>query len=171
MQALFLSARRFTLGQLARLAFLPPLLARIVVGVVFVQSGWGKLHNLDKVIAFFTDLGIPAPQLQAPFVAGTELVCGALLLAGLATRFAAIPLFFTMLVALATAQWENIASLNDLFGTVECLYGVMLIALMIGGAGRVSLDARIARRLDAAQPTPARTSASSSAPLASGFGR
>jgi putative oxidoreductase len=135
---------------LSRLEFLPPLLARLVLGVVFVQSGWGKLHDLDKVIAFFTELGIPAPQIQAPFMAGTELVCGALVLVGLATRLAAIPLIGTMVVAILTAQWENLSSLNDLFGTIECLYGVLLIGLVIGGGGKISLDALIGSRVDAA---------------------
>ena len=81
MRDLLFLARRVTRTLSARLGFVPPLLARIVLGVVFVQSGWGKLHDLDRVVAFFTELGIPAPQIQAPFVAGTELVCGTLALA------------------------------------------------------------------------------------------
>jgi len=152
MQDLFFSLRRFALNLFARLDFLPSLLARLVIGVVFVQSGWGKLHSLDKVIAFFTELGIPAPQIQAPFVAGIEFVCGALVLVGLATRLASIPLIGTMVVAILTAQRENVASVNDLFGTIECLYAVLLVGLVVGGAGRISLDAWIARRLDAADP-------------------
>lgn len=154
MQDLFFVVRRIALHVFARLDFLPPLLARLVVGVVFVRSGWGKLHDLDSVIAFFTQLGIPAPELQAPFVAGTELVCGALLLAGLATRLASIPLIGTMIVAIATAQWEQIASLSDLFGTIEGLYAVLLVGLVVGGSGAVSLDAWIGRRLDAVDPRP-----------------
>ena len=150
MRDLLFLARRVTRTLSARLGFVPPLLARIVLGVVFVQSGWGKLHDLDRVVAFFTELGIPAPQVQAPFVAGTELVCGTLVLAGLATRLAAVPLIVTMIVALATAQAENVSTLSDLFGTIECLYAVLLAGLVIGGAGTVSLDAWIARRLDAA---------------------
>ena len=133
MRDLLFLARRFTRTLSARLGFVPPLLARIVLGVVFVQSGWGKLHDLDRVVAFFT-----------------ELVCGTLVLAGLATRLAAVPLIVTMIVALATAQAENVSTLSDLFGTIECLYAVLLAGLVIGGAGTVSLDAWIARRLDAA---------------------
>ena len=150
MQDLLFAVRRVALSVFARLDFLPPLLARIVIGVVFVKSGWGKLHNLDQVIAFFTDLGIPAPQIQAPFVAGTELVCGALVLVGLATRFAAIPLIGTMVVAIATALWSNIDGPNALFGTVEFLYIVLLVGLVIGGGGRLALDAWVGRRVDAA---------------------
>jgi len=60
--------------------WLPNLLARISVGLVFAHTGWGKLHNLEKVTAFFRELGIPRPELQAPFVAGTEFVCGSLII-------------------------------------------------------------------------------------------
>ena len=49
-----------------RLKWLPPTVARITVGWIFLQSGWGKLHNLPKVVSFFAELGIPAPQFQAP---------------------------------------------------------------------------------------------------------
>jgi putative oxidoreductase len=153
MQDLLFFVRRMALDLFARLDFLPPLLARIVIGVVFMKSGWGKLHNLDQVTAFFTDLGIPAPQIQAPFVAGTELVCGALVLAGLATRLAAIPLIGTMVVAIATALWSNIDGPNALFGTVEFLYIVLLVGLVIGGGGRLALDAWIDRRVEAADPS------------------
>jgi putative oxidoreductase len=90
------------------LSWFPPSITRLVVGWVFVSSGWGKLQNLEGVVAFFRDLGIPVPELQAPFVAGTELVCGALLLAGLATRLAALPLGVVMAVASATALRDRI---------------------------------------------------------------
>jgi putative oxidoreductase len=126
-------------------AWLPPLLARVTVGWIFVQSGWGKLHNLDQVVRFFTELGIPAPQIQAPFAASTELVCGALVLAGLATRVAALPLIIVMVVALSTALADRIGELSDLFALAEFCYIVMLVGLAVFGAGPVSLDASIAR--------------------------
>lgn len=132
-----------------RLAFAPPLLARVVIGVVFVHSGWGKWHHLDQVTEFFTSLGVPFPALQAPFVASVELGCGALVLAGLATRFAAIPLIGTMAVALATALASRITGVNALFGVAEFLYVVLLAQLAIGGAGALSLDRFAARWLDA----------------------
>src|SRR5882672_10449969 len=91
-----------------RLAWLPPALARLALGVVFVQTGWGKLHSLDQVTAFFQSLGIPGAAVQAPFVAGVEFVGGLLLIAGLATRLAAVPLAGTMVVAILTAQLKNV---------------------------------------------------------------
>jgi len=138
-----------------RLAFAPPLLARLVIGVVFTHSGWGKLHNLDQVAEFFASLGVPFPALQAPFVASVELGCGALVLAGLATRLAAIPLIGTMGVALGTALASKITGANALFGLAEFLYVVLLVQLAIGGAGAASLDRFVARWLDS-RPTAQR---------------
>jgi putative oxidoreductase len=138
-----LSAR--ALGVLEGATWFPPLFARAVVGTVFASSGWGKLHNLEQVTAFFADLGIPFPGLQAPFVAGTELVCGALLLVGLATRLAAVPLVATMGVALATALAEQITGAVALFGLSEFLYIVLLVGLVVNGPGAVALDTLLAR--------------------------
>ena len=124
----------------ARLVWLPPLLARVTVGVVFIQSGWGKLHHLPSVIEFFGSLGIPAPQIQAPMVSGIELLCGALVLAGLLTRLAALPLVGTMVVAILTAKLKDLTGVFDLFGISEFLYIVLLLWLATAGPGAVSLD-------------------------------
>ena len=127
------------------LSWLPPALARVTVGWVFLQSGWGKLNDLEKVTEFFIELGLPVPAFQALLVSGTELVCGALLLAGLATRFAAVPLMITMSVALRTALWDQIDSLGSLFGLSEFLYIALLLWLATSGAGPLSLDWLIER--------------------------
>lgn len=132
------------LGVAAALTWLPPLFARVVVGVVFLLSGWRKLHNLDGVIEFFRGLGIPAPELQAPFAAGNELVCGVLVLVGLCTRIASIPLIVIMIVALKTAAYDPAKAegdvLNYVFGLPEFLYIALLVWLVIYGAGAASLD-------------------------------
>ena len=70
----------------AALSWLPPTVARLAVGWVFFQSGWGKLHDLGKVTDFFTELGIPAPGFHAVLTSSTEFVCGSLLLVGLGNR-------------------------------------------------------------------------------------
>jgi putative oxidoreductase len=131
----------------ARLAWLAPLLARVTVGWVFATTGWAKLHSLQKVIDYFTDLGIPYPQIHAPFASANEFVCGVLVLLGLATRVASIPLIVVMLVAIRSAQWENVDSAAALFGLVEWLYIAIFAWLAIAGPGPVSLDALIARAL------------------------
>jgi putative oxidoreductase len=127
------------------LAFLPPLLARVVVGVVFVATGWGKLHDLPHVVDFFRQLGIPAPELQAPMVATVELVGGTMILLGLGARLAALPLMATMVVAIATAVWPQAEGVIDLLGRVEVLHLVLFVWIAIVGPGPVSVDALLSR--------------------------
>src|SRR5262249_44727889 len=138
--------RRLVHSVSSRLQWLPPTVARLTIAGVFIETGWGKLHNLQKVIGFFTELGIPAPQLQAPLVAATEFVCGSLLLVGLLTRVASLPLIVSMAVALLTARKADIHGYSDLFGTIEFLYIVILLWLGAYGAGPISLDAIFAKR-------------------------
>jgi putative oxidoreductase len=130
----------------ARLRWLPPTIARLTLGWVFLLSGWGKLHHLPEVIEFFRSLGIPAPEIQAPFAAGVELVCGGLLLLGLFSRLASVPLVVVMVVAIATARREELTSMGALFGFIEFLYIVLLLYIAIEGPGALSLDALQARR-------------------------
>ena len=141
-----LAARSFVLRAASALSWLPFAAARLALGVVFVQSGWGKLHDLPRVVDYFASLGIPAPHLQAPFVAGVELAGGALLLAGLFTRVASVPLAATMVVAIVTAKRADVASASDLFAIVEFLYLLLLGALAASGGGALSLDALLVRR-------------------------
>ena len=150
-----LAARSLVLRAASALSWLPLGAARLALGVVFVQSGWGKLHDLPRVVGYFASLGIPAPQLQVPFVASVELVGGALLLAGLFTRVAAVPLAATMVVALLTAKRADVASASDLFATLEFLYLLVLGALAASGAGALSLDALLVRRFAAEDGAPA----------------
>jgi putative oxidoreductase len=136
-----------------RAAFVAPLLARLTVGVAFAESGWGKVHNLEAVAGYFAELGIPAPAFQATFVSYVELICGSLVLVGLATRVAAVPLIGTMVVALITAKASDIASFSDLIGTIELCYAVLCAWLALAGPGAASIDHLIARRASA--PTAA----------------
>jgi len=134
----------------ARLSWFPPALTRLTLGVVFMGTGWGKLHSLDKVTEFFTQLHIPAPSFNAALVATSELVCGAFLLVGLFARLAAIPLIATMCVALATAKSGDIEGIRDLLGQQEFDYVVLLIWIVIGGAGTLSADHALGRQLSRA---------------------
>jgi putative oxidoreductase len=138
-------------GVTIRAEFIAPLIARLTVGYAFVESGWGKVHNLETVAEYFTELGIPAPAFQATFVSFVELICGSLVLVGFATRLAALPLIGTMVVALITAKASEIASFSDLIGTIELCYAVLLAWLALAGPGNASIDHVIARR--SAAPT------------------
>jgi putative oxidoreductase len=152
--------RALVLRVSSALRWLPPTVARLTLGWVFLQSGWGKLHNLEKVTGFFGSMGIPAPQVLAPMTAFFEFACGILLLVGLATRVASLPIIAIMTVALATAKKGEIHELSDLFGQSEYLYICLALWLGAYGAGPISADAVIARRMDAREtPLPARARA------------
>lgn len=120
--------------------WLAPLAVRITVGVVFAGTGWTKLHNLPAIVQNFTALGIPAPQIVTPFVSGVEFVGGLLLLFGLLTRFAAVPLMIVMVVAILSAKLGDIDSLETFLGFEEVSYFVMFAWLAIAGPGPVSID-------------------------------
>ncbi len=132
-------------------AWLGPLLARLILGVVFVTAGWGKLHHLDQVTSFFTQIGIPAASIQAPFVAGVEFVGGLMILAGFLTRLISIPLAFTMFIAIVTAKRGDIHSFTDLMGLDELAYLVMFVWLTCAGAGKISIDEWCHKRCEGKQ--------------------
>jgi putative oxidoreductase len=80
-------------------------LIRVAVGVVFVSEGVQKFLYPDALGAGrFAQIGIPAPEAMGPFVGVVELVCGVLILAGLLTRLAALPLIVDMIVAIASTK-------------------------------------------------------------------
>ena len=122
------------------------LVVRWVVGLVFLQTGWGKLNNLGQVTEYFTSLGIPFAQYQAPMAAATEFLGGLFLLVGLGVRWVSVPLTVIMCVAIKTAKWAEVEELNDFLGMSEFLYIVLFLTLFTRGAGRFSVDAWIRKR-------------------------
>jgi putative oxidoreductase len=139
---------------LQKLDSLPLLIARLSVGWVMVESGWGKLGNLPQVVEYFRSLGIPAPELQAPFAAGSELVFGASLMLGLFTRISAIPLMVIMTVAILTAKRDELGGVSDLLGFIEYLYLALLLVLLVRGGGAWSLDRLLLARRAGCHRTP-----------------
>lgn len=134
---------------------------RVALGWVFFESGRGKFGNLDGVAGYFTDLGIPFPALQAPFVATVEAVCGLLLILGLGTRFAALMLAGTMAVALVTefkGYWGSEHAWSDLFGLAEFVYLLCFGWLMAQGGGLGSCDRLVLAWLRRSDPAPAEDS-------------
>lgn len=144
--ALILALRARALALTTKLDWVAPLVARITLGVLFISTGWGKVHDLEKVTGFFTELGIPAPHLNAVMVSFVELIGGSLLLVGLASRLAALPLMASMAVAILTAQRENVHGLPDLFGLVEWTYLALLLWVVFAGPGKASLDQLLTKR-------------------------
>jgi putative oxidoreductase len=129
------------------------LLIRILVGWVFLSEGIQKFLFPESLgVGRFTKIGIPLPQLMAPFVGVTEIICGVLLLAGLFTRLACVPLLIDICVALFSTKIVTFMK-NGLWGTlheartdVSMLLG--LIFLLIVGGGTLAFDARYPEGLD-----------------------
>jgi putative oxidoreductase len=127
------------------LTWLGPLFARLTVGWVFLWSGWGKLQNLPAITENFVSWGIPFPQVLTPFVSGVEFVGGLFLLLGLLTRISAGALGITMLVAIRSAKWDQVDSLESLLGFDETAYFAIFLWLAIAGPGMLSIDRLLGR--------------------------
>jgi putative oxidoreductase len=88
----------------------------------------------------FVGWGVPAPHVLAPFVSGVEFFGGLFLLLGLFTRISAGALGITMIIAIRSAKWADVDSLETLLGFDETEYLALFLWLAIAGAGAVSLD-------------------------------
>ncbi len=129
----------------------PFLLAvRLYWGWQFAQSGWGKLHHLDRITEFFASLHIPLPWVSAPFVAGLEFVGGIALILGIGSRLFGLLLAGNMLVAYVTADREALFSVFSdpgKFYIADPFTFVFASAMvLVFGAGLFSVDALLARR-------------------------
>ena len=139
------------------LTWLAPLFARITVGWVFLLSGWGKLNNLPQITENFISWGIPFPHFLTPLTSGIEFFGGLFLLVGLLTRISAGALGVVMIVAIKSAKWGDVDSLETLLGFDEFEYLALFLWLAIAGPGPVSLDALISRWLNPRPVTEAPT--------------
>jgi putative oxidoreductase len=117
------------------------LVLRLVVGVTFLLHGLDKLVDLTEAERLFAAQSIPIPGAMAPFVAVTEIVGGALLIAGLATPLVAAALTIDMLVALLTTHIDQGFFVADGGMELVLLLGVASLAIALAGPGRFSLDA------------------------------
>jgi len=122
------------------------LLIRILVGWVFVSEGIQKfLFPAQFGVGHFGKIGIPLPFFMAPFVGAVEIVCGLLVLVGLFTRLAVIPLLVIILVAIFTTKLPMLADsgvwpmLHEARADFSMLLG--LVFLLITGAGTLAADA------------------------------
>jgi putative oxidoreductase len=126
-------------------------LVRLVVGWIFLSEGIQKfLFPAALGVGRFAAIGIPAPQVMAPFVAVIEIVGGTLLIAGLFTRLGTIALLIDILVAIATTKLPLLMSKGFWAAAHEArtdLAMAFCLAFLVWvGAGPGSLDAKIQRR-------------------------
>lgn len=146
---------RRTTDTLNSLSWLPNFALRLSIGFMFFSGAVGKLGDLDKFTAMFVGLGIPAAQVLAPVTAMVELVGGAALMLGLATRLVSLVLAGNMVGALITDIGPNLAQkfpalwgfFSNLFYAPEWLLVGLLLWLLCVGAGKASLDTLLARQL------------------------
>jgi uncharacterized membrane protein YphA (DoxX/SURF4 family) len=124
------------------------ILIRLMVGAVFLSEGIQKFLFSDELgSGRFAKIGLPSPEFLGSFVGSFEIICGLLVLLGLLTRIASIPLIMIMLVAIATTKAEVLYEK----GLWEMLHGsrtdwAMLLGsifLLINGGGFWSLDNRL----------------------------
>ncbi len=132
------------------------ILIRLMVGVVFLSEGIQKfLFPGEQGIGRFIKIGIPAPQVMAPFVGAFEIACGTLVVVGLLTRLAAIPLIIIMLVAISTTKVPIFANKGFWAMAHEARtdWSMLLgsIFLLIVGAGAWSVDHHL--RSNSGKPT------------------
>ncbi len=127
------------------------ILIRILVGSVFLSEGIQKFLFPESVGAGrFVKIGLPFPEFTANFVGSFEIICGLLVLAGLFTRIAVIPLICIMLIAIATTKipilqdsgfWKMAHDSRTDFSML-----LSSIFLFINGAGPISLDLFLLKR-------------------------
>jgi putative oxidoreductase len=138
--AAVMAAAAAWLPWLERAVWLPALLLRLFVGYFFFVTGLAKVQNLGAMAERFAEWGIPFPAFSAALSGYTELVGGALLVLGLLTRLASIPLFANMVVAIATVNLRRVSGLDEFVELAEPLYALVFLWLVFAGPGRASLD-------------------------------
>lgn len=141
------------------------ILIRIMVGSVFLSEGIQKfLFPAEVGAGRFAKIGIPNPELMAPFVGVVEIVCGALVLLGLLTRLAALPLILDMVAAIVSTKIPILLGygfwgfglrtltyygfwgmMHEIRTDLSMLLGSIL--LLIIGAGAWSIDGRLQSKM------------------------
>ena len=120
---------------------------RIAVGLIFFTQGILKFIDANMGVARFTRIGFPHPAFTAHFVGAFEILCGALVLIGVLTRIAAIPLLVIICTAIATTKlpeltrasqgfWFMVSDVRTDFAMLMCLL-FLLVSQRRGPADKV----------------------------------
>jgi len=123
----------------------PLLLAiRLYWGWQLVQSGWGKLHNLERVTEFFGGLHLPAPAQTALFISSLEFFGGILLAVGLFSRINSLVLTVNLIMAYVTADRGALFLIfsdpDKFMAAAPFTFLCAALVVLIFGAGKISLD-------------------------------
>ena len=124
------------------------ILIRIIVGLIFLSEGIQKFLFPELVgTGRFEKIGFSDPAFWAYFTGTFEIICGSLILIGLLTRLASIPLFIIMMTAFVTTKWPIL--IDKGFWVMAHEYRtdfamtLLLIYLLIFGAGKWSIDSKL----------------------------
>jgi putative oxidoreductase len=125
-------------------------LIRLMVGAVFLSEGIQKFLYPDQIgSGRFAKIGLPAPDILGPFVGSVEIIAGTLVLLGVGTRLAAVPLIVIMCVALATTKWPILVDRGFWAAAHEARtdWAMFLgsVFLLIQGGGLWSIDAKLSK--------------------------
>ncbi|MDX1828344.1 MAG: DoxX family protein [Lutibacter sp.] len=133
--------------KLSKLKDLPLLFLRIILAVGFYGPAMMKLKNIDGIISWFADMGMPMPALNAYLATATENLGVLFLILGFSTRIISVPLIIVMIVAIKTVHLANgFESGNNGF-EIPLYYILMLFTLFIYGPGKYSLDYLFNKRI------------------------
>jgi putative oxidoreductase len=128
------------------------LIVRLYWGWQLIESGWGKLHNLEKVTEFFSNLGLPMPAQMAVFISCVEFFGGIFLALGLLSRLTALVLTVNLITAYITADREALFSVfsdpDKFYAAAPYTFLVASLIVLIFGPGKASLDTLLDRLLD-----------------------
>ena len=134
--------RFFALVSLLQSPFL--LLVRLYWGWQLIESGWGKLHNLEKVTEFFTSLNLPMPAQMAVFISCVEFFGGLFLAVGLFSRMTALVLTINMIMAYVTADREALLSFfsdpDKFSAAAPYVFLIASLIILIFGPGKFCVD-------------------------------
>src|SRR6266478_881509 len=134
--------RFFALVSLLQSPFL--LLVRLYWGWQLIESGWGKLHNLDKVTQFFTSLNLPMPAQMAVFISGVEFFGGIFFALGLFSRMTSLVLTINLIMAYVTADREALFSVfsdpDKFYAAAPYTFLIASVIVLIFGPGKFCVD-------------------------------
>ena len=115
---------------------------RLALGGLFIYHGWQKIEAYDKILPMFTDIIGIGSKLSFNLVIFAEFFCGLLLVIGLFTRLAVLPILFTMIIVFFVAHGADDFQKK----TLPFLYMILCIPVFFAGSGKISLDHLIFRK-------------------------
>ena len=125
------------------------LFVRLYWGYQLIQSGWGKLHHLDKVTEFFTSLNLPMPAQTAVAISCLEFFGGIFLAIGLLSRLTSLALTINLIVAYITADREALFSIfsdpDKFYAAAPYTFLVASVIVLLFGPGKFAVDTLLNR--------------------------